>query len=315
VIEVALNGGRSRDEHPGVPLTPAEVAADAVACFAAGATVAHIHARGPDGAWSADPGWYAEAIHGIRTQAPGMIVSLTSIRPEDEPVERVVAMLDALAAQSETRPDAVSINLGHIAVWELVVDGRRTIHYPNAYADIVAVLRACRPHDIIPELGVMDLGFVSNAVALAEDGELPAHPWFLVELDSPRFGSGTQVAPATVESYAAVAGAVDAWFPEARWAAHGSGVGTFAVVGAALARGQHARVGLEDTVVGPDGRPMGNVEQVRWAVEAVERTGRRVATAEETRAIMSAQGHAAIARSNEPAGSSVGRYSMPTKPS
>lgn len=287
IIQVALNGGRSRAEHPDVPLTPAEVIADAVACVAVGATVAHIHARGPDGAWSADPAWYVEAIRGIRTRAPGMAVSLTSIRPEGEPVERVIEMLDTLAAEPGTRPDAISVNLGHITVWEPVDGGRRTTHYPNAYEEIVAVLRACRRHDITPELGVMDLGFVSNAVALAEHGELPAAPWFLVELDSPWFGSGTQVAPATVESYAAVAGALGACFPAARWAAHGSGRGTFAVVEAALAAGRHARVGLEDTVVGPDGGAMGNVEQVRWAVDAVGRAGRRLATAHQTRLALS----------------------------
>jgi len=108
----------------------------------------------------------------------------------------------------------------------------------------------------------------------------------LVELDSSRFGSGTLVAPATAESYAAVAGALGAAFPAARWAAHGSGQGTFAVSEAALASGQHARLGLEDTVVGPGGEPMGNLDQVRWAVEAATRVGRRAATSAETRAIL-----------------------------
>lgn len=286
VIEVALNGGRTRDEHPDVPLTPGEVAADAVACLAAGATVAHLHARGDDGGWSADPAWYAGAIHAVRTKAPGMIVSLTSIRPEGEPVARVIGMLDALAADAATRPDAISVNLGHIAIWERSDGGRRTVHYPNAYEDVVAVLRRCRRHGIAPELGVMDLGFVSNAVALAEDGELPERPWFLVELDSSRFGSGTQVAPATVESYAAVAGALGSCFPAARWAAHGAAAGTFAVVEAALAAGQHARVGLEDTVVGPDGHPMGNVDQVRWAVDAAGRADRPVVSVDRVRSVL-----------------------------
>lgn len=285
IVEVALNGGRSREEHPDVPLVPAEVVADAAACFAAGATMAHLHARGSAGGWSADAGWYAEAIEGVRAAAPGMVVGVTSIRPDGEPVSRVVAMLDALAADPATQPDVVSVNLGHIAIWEPAGEGRRTVHYPNAYDDVVAVLRACRRHDMTPELGVMDLGFVGNAVALAEGGELPAHPWFLVELDSPGFGAGAQVAPATVESYAAVAAALGACFPVARWAAHGNGRGTFAVIEAALAVGQHARVGMEDTVVGPDGAPMGNVEQVRWAVAATARAGRRVATAGETRSI------------------------------
>lgn len=290
MIQVALNGGRSRHEHPDVPLTPADVVADAAACFRAGAAVAHLHARGRDETASGDEAaWYAEAIRDVRAAAPGMLVSLTSFRPEGVPVERVVSMLDRLAITDGTRPDAITVNLGHIVMWERAEVGRRTAHYPNSYADIVAVLRACRCHGIIPELGVMDLGFVGNAVALAEDGELPANPWFLVEPISPYVGAGTQTAPATVQGYAAVASALRDAFPRAAWAAHGDGRGSFAVTEAALAAGQHARVGLEDTVVGPDGSPMGNVDQVRWAVAAVAKAGRRVATAEETRAIMSSQ--------------------------
>ena len=47
MIQVAMNGSRSRDAHPGVPVTPAELAADAAACWAAGARSVHFHPRRP----------------------------------------------------------------------------------------------------------------------------------------------------------------------------------------------------------------------------------------------------------------------------
>lgn len=47
VVEVALNGGRLREEHPLISWTPAEVDAYVAACFAAGATVAHAHVARP----------------------------------------------------------------------------------------------------------------------------------------------------------------------------------------------------------------------------------------------------------------------------
>jgi uncharacterized protein (DUF849 family) len=42
-IKACLNGRRSRDEHPGVPVTPAELAAEAAASVPAGAEAVHLH--------------------------------------------------------------------------------------------------------------------------------------------------------------------------------------------------------------------------------------------------------------------------------
>ena len=43
IIEGAINGGRSKAENPNVPTTPDEIAADALACFEAGAAIVHNH--------------------------------------------------------------------------------------------------------------------------------------------------------------------------------------------------------------------------------------------------------------------------------
>src|SRR5271167_1986429 len=43
IIEAAINGVTTRDRNPNVPISPAEIAADALACTAAGASVIHNH--------------------------------------------------------------------------------------------------------------------------------------------------------------------------------------------------------------------------------------------------------------------------------
>ncbi|MBA2597325.1 MAG: 3-keto-5-aminohexanoate cleavage protein, partial [Chloroflexia bacterium] len=204
VIEAALNGSRGRDEHLAVPFTAPELAAEARRCADEGATVFHVHARDDNGGWTVDAGRYREIVRALRDAVPAGLVSITSLRPESEPVTSLVALLGALAADPATPPDLISINLGHITVWEPLsgaTDRRRTVLFPNTYADITRLLAACQEYTIRPELGIMDLGFVSNAVALRDDGVLPARPWFLIELDSPAYGSGAQVAPATVANY------------------------------------------------------------------------------------------------------------------
>lgn len=165
-----------------------------------------------------------EASHGAA--APDVLISVPSLRPVAVPVAEILGLLTTLASSPRTRPDLISVNLGHIVVWEPVPAGdsnRRTVHFPNDYADVVAVLAACRTHGITPELGVMDLGFVSNAVALRDDGVLPPPGWFLLELDSPTDGAGPQVAPSTVANYDLLAARLHAHFPHAAWAAHGAG--------------------------------------------------------------------------------------------
>ena len=289
VIEAALNGGQSQAENPAVAITPAEVAAEALRCAEAGASVVHIHAQAADGTWRADGDWYAAAIRAIRAVAPGLLIGLTSLRPEGVPIATINDILAALAAAPETRPDLVSVNLGHIVAWER--DGapgtRRTLHYPNSHADLAAILARCAATGIVPEMGVMDIGFIGNAVALRHDGLLPALPWFLLELDTPAFGSGRQVAPATVANYDHLAHLLREHFPAAPWAAHGHGLATYPILERALATGAHVRVGFEDTLYLPDGSlAPSNASQVAWAVAAARALGREPATVTETRAII-----------------------------
>lgn len=289
VIEAALNGNQSRADNPAVPITPDEVAAEARRCAEAGASVVHIHAQNADGDWRADGDWYAAAIRAIRAAAPGLLISLTSLRPEGVPVETINDFLAALAAVPETRPDLVSVNLGHIVAWEHDArpGTRRTLHYPNSHADLAATLARCDEVGIVPELGVMDIGFIGNAVALRHDGLLPALPWFLLELDTPAFGAGRQIAPATRANYDYLAHLLREHFPAAPWAAHGHGLATYPILERALATGAHVRVGFEDSLYLPDGSlAPSNADQVAWAVAAARALGREPATAAEARAII-----------------------------
>jgi hypothetical protein len=73
--------------------------------------------------------------------------------------------------------------------------------FPNAYEDIARLLSAGTAHRVRPE-----------------------RSWFLIELDSPAYGSGVRVPPSTAANYEALAIPLRPQFPETRWAAHGQGV-------------------------------------------------------------------------------------------
>ena len=63
VVMCAPNGARrTKDDHPALPLTPAEIAAEAERCADAGAALLHLHVRDTAGRHSLSPELYREAI-------------------------------------------------------------------------------------------------------------------------------------------------------------------------------------------------------------------------------------------------------------
>ncbi|MGH2877749.1 MAG: 3-keto-5-aminohexanoate cleavage protein, partial [Solirubrobacteraceae bacterium] len=91
-IQACLNGARSRAEHPRVPLTPAELAADALACRRAGAFAVHLHPRDAKGLQSIDAAACDAAVSAIRAAAPGLPIGLSTAEAiERDPFRRAAA--------------------------------------------------------------------------------------------------------------------------------------------------------------------------------------------------------------------------------
>ncbi|SCF37809.1 3-keto-5-aminohexanoate cleavage enzyme [Micromonospora matsumotoense] len=104
--KASLNGTRSRAEHPAVPLTAAELAADAVRCAARGVAAVHVHPRDADGAESLAPPVIAGAVTAIRAVRPGLPVGVSTgawIAPD--PADRVAAV-----RAWSVLPDFASVN-------------------------------------------------------------------------------------------------------------------------------------------------------------------------------------------------------------
>jgi uncharacterized protein (DUF849 family) len=66
LLQACINGGCDRESHPRCPITPSEVAADAIAAVAAGAEEIHVHARDADGLESLDPEAVASTVAALR---------------------------------------------------------------------------------------------------------------------------------------------------------------------------------------------------------------------------------------------------------
>jgi uncharacterized protein (DUF849 family) len=207
--------------HPALPLTAAQLADAARAAAAAGAFAVHAHPRGPDGAETLAAGPVGEAAEAIRAACPGLPVGFsTGAWIEPDPALRL-----ALIRAWDPRPDFVSVNL----------------HEPGA-VDLVRALG---------ELGIGVEAGVWNALSARRlvDEDLAGR--CLRVLVEPR-ESGAEAALVTIAAVDAVLDEAGIELPRLY---HGEEATAWPVIEAMLARGRDVRVGLEDVLVLPDGRP------------------------------------------------------------
>lgn len=106
MLKACLNGGVSRQAHPAVPVTAAELAADAARCVEAGAGAVHVHPRDGAGRETLDAAPMAEALSTIRAACPGLPVGVsTGAWIETDPTARVAAV-----RSWSVLPDFASVN-------------------------------------------------------------------------------------------------------------------------------------------------------------------------------------------------------------
>src|ERR687895_1473290 len=130
MLQACLNGRRARAErpaasrtpgaaggdHPAVPLTPEELAADARRAVAAGAAELHVHPRLPGGRDTTEPAAAGATVRAIRAACPGVPLGLTTgLWTTDGDAELRHAQVEAW----EDLPDYVSVNLAEPGSAEL----------------------------------------------------------------------------------------------------------------------------------------------------------------------------------------------------
>lgn len=77
-VKACVNGARTPDHHPNLPVTPAQLAAEAVAVHAAGAKAVHMHPKGADGRDSLRAAEVDAAVAAVREALPGLPVGVTT---------------------------------------------------------------------------------------------------------------------------------------------------------------------------------------------------------------------------------------------
>lgn len=245
-MKVCLNGGRSREDHPALPLTPAELAASAAAAVAAGAEAVHLHPRRADGCESLLAADVAAAVTAVRRACPATPVGVSTglwITVGDVAARRLaVAAWAGLPAAA--RPDFASVNLSE-----------------PGWAELCGVLA---PAGIAAEAGIWS---VADADQLAAAGRAAGWLRILVEIiDVP-----AEKAIASADEVLRHLDELNVTVPRLL---HGEGPACWPLIAHAGTLGLPTRIGLEDTTAGPDGSAIsGNAELVQLALQIWRASG------------------------------------------
>ena len=238
ILEAALNGARSRAEHPALPISARELAQAVAEAVAAGADVVHFHVRAMDGRESLGAGDVARTLEAIREAAPATPLGISTgawIVPE------APARLLAIGSWA-VMPDFASVNF----VEDRAID----------------VARLLLNRKVGVEAGVSDL---RAAEVLGASGLASRCLRVLIEPQEKEVGNALRTA-ASIEAALDRAGIV---LPRIL---HGVDRTAWRLFDEAVARGYDARIGLEDTLILPEGGlAEGNAALVAAARDRIRR--------------------------------------------
>jgi 3-keto-5-aminohexanoate cleavage enzyme len=249
LVTVAPTGAETtKEDCPQLPTTLEELVETARRCEAAGAAMVHVHIRDDDHRPTLDPVRLTDTVQALR-EATDLVVQLSTGGSVHDPLTDRLRVLDA-------EPDACSLTMGTTNFGDDV--------FSNPWPFITELYRLSQDREVVPEFELFDLGHVTSLHRLLTAFGLPYGGRVHVDLVMGVPGG----MPGTADVLVA---AVQALPPEVTsWSATGIGRSTLAVALAALSKGGHLRVGMEDVLTLARGVP---VEHNAQLVERVVRLG------------------------------------------
>ncbi|MHA7063487.1 beta-keto acid cleavage family enzyme [Azospirillum argentinense] len=301
IITCAVTGSiHTPSMSPHLPVTPDQIAAEAIAAVEAGAAIVHLHARDPDtGRPTQDPDLFQRFLPRIK-QATKAVVNITTGGSAAMTVE------DRLRPAAQFQPEVASLNMGSMNFglfpmlnrfsefqhdWERTyLENSRDLVFKNTFKDIEHILKTCSGNGTRFEFECYD---ISHLYTLAHflDRKLVTPPLFVQSVFGILGGIG-----AHPEDVMHMKRTADRLFGDQFvWSVLGAGRNQMPIATQSLALGGNVRVGLEDNLwAGPGRLATSNAEQVAMVRKLIEGLAHEVATPNEARAMLSLKGGDAV---------------------
>jgi len=302
IITCAVTGSiHTPSMSPHLPITPAQIAAEAVAAAEAGAAMIHLHARNPaDGRPDQSPALFQQFLPIIKSQCDAIINITTG--------GGLGMTLDQrLAPALWAKPEVASMNMGSLNFniagagakitewkydWERpYLDSTRDFILSNTFAQMERGIRSLGEQGTRFEFECYDTGHLYNLAHFAER-KLIEPPFFIQGVFGILGGIG-----ADPESLMAMKATADRLFgKDYLFSALAAGRHQLPMVTLSALLGGSVRVGLEDSLYAGRGRlAVSNAEQVAKIRRILEELSLSIASPADARALLATKGRDAVA--------------------
>jgi uncharacterized protein (DUF849 family) len=281
-----------------LPITPRQIADEAVGAAEAGAAMVHIHVRDPEnGKPSSNLDLFRQVLSDIRGRSDVIVNTTTG-------GGLGMTLQERLMVVPTFRPEVASFNMGSMNfgsyqylskvkewkyAWERpYIESSRDYIFKNTFGDMEQYCKTMRENETKPELECYDVSHIYNAKRLIDEGKLetPVHVQFVLGITG---GIG-----ASADDLVSMKHAADNLFGGANysWSVAAAGKFQFGSCVTAATLGGHVRVGLEDNLyIGKGILAKSNSEQVEKIKKLVyEVTGRENASPAEARKMLGLKG-------------------------
>jgi uncharacterized protein (DUF849 family) len=284
IVTCALTGaGDTTGKSKHVPVTPEQIADNAIAAARAGASVVHIHVRDVEtGQGSRDVALYREVVRLVRESDVDPVINLTAgmggdlILDPGEPTKQLpgtdlVSALERLAHVEELRPEICTIDCGSLNFGE---GSQVYISTPDMLREGAERIKEL---GVKPEMEIFDTGNLWFANIMVEEGLIAPPPLYQLCMGIP-YGAPVN---------AGLLQAMVNMLPNgAQWTSFAIGRDQLPWVAQSVLLGGHVRVGLEDNLYLSKGVKATNAQLTERAIQIVHDLGASVATPDEAREIL-----------------------------
>jgi uncharacterized protein (DUF849 family) len=302
IVSCAITGAiHIPSQTPHLPLSPDEIAEQAIGAARAGASILHLHARDPEtGAPTPDPDVFAGFLPRIH-EATDAVINITTGGGLGMSLE------ERSAAATRFSPELCSMNMGSMNFgifpmaegisefkneWEpAYLEMTRDFIFRNTFADVEKLVERLSADGTRFEFECYDIGHLYN-LAHYLDRDIVEPPLFVQSVMGILGGIGT-----AIEDLLHMKRTADRLFGDAyRWSVLGAGRNQTPLTTTAAILGGNVRVGLEDSIYLRRGvLAESNAQQVEKMVRILDELSLEPASPEETRQILGLKGPEATA--------------------
>jgi uncharacterized protein (DUF849 family) len=294
IITAAITGqGATPVMSEYLPLTPRQIADDAVKAYQAGAAIVHIHARkAENGEPTPSLPVFREIVTDIKKRC-NVVINITT-GGAGTPDERIKVV-------PEFKPEMATLNCGSLSgtsiqvyernkdkikyEWEKKFLAREEFIFENTYKMMREYSQACRENSTRPEIEIWDIGQITAVKFMIDRKyiDTPVHLQFVM--------GALSGMPATHSTLVFVYERAREVLGNFSWSVAAVGRDQIPIAAAALGMGGHIRVGLEDSLYAGYGRlARSSAEQVERIVKIAAQMSIQPATPDDVRQMLGLKG-------------------------